>query len=724
MADIPSPMTWGTIRGNFGAMNADGPDAGLAPDLEPVQGTVTLTPRLPLVKIYSIPMIAVAKTIQCRIIDGRLIGPDNNPDVRVVASDSPGIEPSPLQWDVRINILGATQQPAPMTINVPSGGVVDLALVVPSPPAVPVVTVVTEETKVQAMSARDQAVSSATAAKSSEITTISARNTAVSARDTSVTASAAAVAANTQAQVAKVTAVSSAASAASDAARAEIARKGAEDAAGTGAEGFYDQTVAGFVEDENSLTYEAINSTFGKSSLVFSDEDFSSLQATLDAATPFSVVEIRKTHNMTDKVTVSKALDVRFMGLGSIVTTSLTADGILVTSSNVTIRDAKITGTGRANPGPATAIKLAGTWTNYLKNIHIINPRVNQYNKHAIWFEYVTDFSVINPQLYDLGYSGVITISCMRGKILGGHIKDIYRTPGIVNVYGIALTRDSTVPMSQSPRSEDILVSGVTVENVDWEGIDTHAGVNLTITNNTVLGCVAGIAIVGCPNEAREELYAPLGIICTNNYIDGKNNTGSMAQGIKFVGAGETIGMANEYATGIIANNIIVDHGNNVTNQGLWGGIIAYFTRGLIISNNVIIRPSGAGIQLYHTNDNILLSNNVIEDVWTTAGAVSSSVYVRSNTNNGTITGTQVSRGSKTGTLVNSRGLFINGSVDVRFVVDGTNRWSNATTPTVINASSPIRTSFFGAPDIPRPTSVPKTPEGIHKALTDLGLIS
>lgn len=165
MADIPSPMTWGTITGNFGALYADGPDVGVVPDLQTVSGTVTVTPRLSLVKILSIPMIAVAKTIQCQIVEGVLIGPDGTPGVRVVASDSPGIEPSPLQWEIRIQITGATTQPAPSVINVPTGAIVDLALALPAQTTVPVIEIVSVQTRLAAEAARDAAVAAAEAAQ-------------------------------------------------------------------------------------------------------------------------------------------------------------------------------------------------------------------------------------------------------------------------------------------------------------------------------------------------------------------------------------------------------------------------------------------------------------------------------------------------------------------------------------------------------------------------------
>lgn len=247
MADIPSPLTWGTVRGNFGALNADSSDTGLIPDLDPVQGTVTLTPRLPLIKILNPlnPMIAIAKTVVCTITNGVLVGPDGSPDVRVVATDSPGFEPSPLQWDVRIQITGATVQPAPMIIDVPGGKVVDLALIVPSPPAVAVVTVITEESKLAAQAAAVTAVSSAQAALGSSIdasnslqdtltariAAIDAKNAAQAASATAVSAKDTAVSSSTSATSSKNSAATSATAAATSAAAAEVSAVRAEDAA-------------------------------------------------------------------------------------------------------------------------------------------------------------------------------------------------------------------------------------------------------------------------------------------------------------------------------------------------------------------------------------------------------------------------------------------------------------------------------------------------------------
>jgi len=212
VADIPSPLTWGTIVGNFGALNADTNDPGQVPDLDLVGGQVTITPRLPLVKILdtAVPMIAINKTIQCTIVNGVLIGPDGQPGVRVVASDSPGIEPFPLQWEVRITINGATTQPAPMVINVPGGQIVNLAVVIPVSPAPPTVTVVSEQSKMDAIAARNaaqlaetNAETAETNAKASETASKNAQTAAETARTGAQTAQTAAETARTQAQTAR-----------------------------------------------------------------------------------------------------------------------------------------------------------------------------------------------------------------------------------------------------------------------------------------------------------------------------------------------------------------------------------------------------------------------------------------------------------------------------------------------------------------------------------------
>lgn len=523
-----------------------------------------------------------------------------------------------------------------------------------------------------------------------------------------------------EAETAASTATTAAATAADDAAAAEIARIAAENAASS-AEAPTDSMVASLVGNDTSSTRVSITGLVQSRYEVFRDLDFASLPDALAAVPAGSVLEVHGVHALSATLVINKALTLRFVGAGALSTpTAITA--VQVTSSNVTIRDAKITGTGNLVSGQAKGILVSGTVGAYLTNVHIINPSISLFNKDAIWLEYVSQFSVQTPNISDCAYSGIITISCINGRIEGGRIRNINMPTPFVNAYGVAMTRDSTKSMTDSPRSSNIVVTGVTIENVPWEGIDTHAGSNLTITNNTVLGCMNGIALVGCPNEVGVDTWAPIGMICTNNYIDGRVSNGSKANGIKLVGAGAVVGSPVETATGIISNNIVIDHGSSTNNQGLWGAINLYITQGVVVANNTITRPGGSGIILYHSNTGTVMSNNVFEDVWSTDAVAPAAIFLRSSHNTGSISGTVIIRGSKTATIVNARGLWANTVTNSSMALDSSNRFSGATLP-VTPATFPQQ-SFFGTAPSGRPTGVAVTAAGIHAALVSLGLIT
>lgn len=507
----------------------------------------------------------------------------------------------------------------------------------------------------------------------------------------------------TQSEVAASNAQSAATVASNASGAAQIARDAAE-AAAASASAPTDTMVSSLLADTASATNAAVGTLVASEYKTFLDTDFSDLQAAVNAATPGSTLRITKNYSLTSTVVVNKPLTLEFVS-GSVLTTTTAINAVHVTSSDVTIRNITLVGTGNGSAGVTKALHLQGTVTAPLSNVHVINPHISLFNKDGIWLDFCTDFSVQNMNIHDMAYSGIIMISCTNGRITGGRIKNITRPTGFPQCYGIAMTRDSSLSLADSPRTENILVDGTTVENVNWEGIETHGGRNLTVTNNTVLGCHIGIAFVSCPDESGTDTYAPVGMICTNNYVDSRVSDGSKSNGIQLVGAG-VLGGVIEYGSGVIANNIIVGYGGNSTNQGLWGGILAYVTRGMILSNNTIIRPGGAGIQLYHSNIASVITNTVVEDVWSDAGTTSAAIFVRTTTNNGTISGTQIIRGAKTATYVNTIGFYAVSAGSVTFIIDGSNRFSNATT--AIQAPvSVVRDSFFGAPHVQQPTVRP-----------------
>jgi hypothetical protein len=137
MADIPSPLTYGTIIGHYVSFLADSADAGFAPDMDTLNGSVTITSNLRVAQVAATGTnyLAVQKPIVAKIVNGVLYAPDGTSALRVLASDSPGLASTPFQYTATYQISGVAQQPLPVTFSVPTEGTVDLAVVANVTPA-------------------------------------------------------------------------------------------------------------------------------------------------------------------------------------------------------------------------------------------------------------------------------------------------------------------------------------------------------------------------------------------------------------------------------------------------------------------------------------------------------------------------------------------------------------------------------------------------------------
>lgn len=128
VGDIPAPLTYGLITGKFISVMADSADAGDTPDMKTLNGTVTIAPNMPVVRVTAADgtsYIAATPNVAAIVVDGNLLGPDGTP-LRMLASDSPGINPAGLLYTATFSLKGITAQPPTMTFALPSTGI-DLA---------------------------------------------------------------------------------------------------------------------------------------------------------------------------------------------------------------------------------------------------------------------------------------------------------------------------------------------------------------------------------------------------------------------------------------------------------------------------------------------------------------------------------------------------------------------------------------------------------------------
>jgi hypothetical protein len=167
-----------------------------------------------------------------------------------------------------------------------------------------------------------------------------------------------------------------------------------------------------------------------------------------------------------------------------------TSKPIVVTTDGVTIDGATISSSGSSG----VAIHAAGTASNPVTNLTIKNCHLNGFNI-GILAEHVVNLVIENCVIENAAYAGVMVYSGVGGRIAGNTIRKIgYYTPlntsAENNAYGIALSRRATTSFTSDPRTSSFTVSGNLVEDVPyWHCYDTHAGQNITFSNNVARRC-------------------------------------------------------------------------------------------------------------------------------------------------------------------------------------------------------------------------------------------
>ena len=224
-----------------------------------------------------------------------------------------------------------------------------------------------------------------------------------------------------------------------------------------------------------------------------------------------------------------------------------TGRGLNITASDVTIRGSKFTTSSSANPDASHQIIAAvGTSSAPLRRVTVEKVVIDKSRYHGVWLEWCEDVKVTGTSITDFQYGAVMLISVTRGEVSGCIIRNALQEGTLVNSYGVAAT---DLVNTTEGRSRDILITRNIVDNVSkWEGIDTHGGERITITDNIVTRCYDGISAVG---GSSSRVSAPRSIIISGNTIDSMDITGPRSA-IRFYGI-----TGGEQATGLIGPNVI-----------------------------------------------------------------------------------------------------------------------------------------------------------------------
>jgi hypothetical protein len=337
-------------------------------------------------------------------------------------------------------------------------------------------------------------------------------------------------------------------------------------------------------------------------------------------------------------------------------------------SSGITLKGLQVKSADQGYQGKSFIIGT--TWkpnSSPLTDINISECTLSGYSGVGINLRSVSNFKLLNNQISNMPYAGIACYSVSEGVIEGNSIRKISAlgtTAG--NAYGITVQQ-----LGKEFVSKGIRIANNRVEDIPWEGIDTHGSENLYVYNNELKNCAVGIAMVS------SRLKSPQMVVIANNRID---QQGNMESAIRFDGRGYT-----KNATGIIVNNEIRGQHIRLENTDNL----------LIFGNDVRESETGYGIYLSGQNQNTFILNNSIQDVWSKGNGYSYAIYFRNDSNTATIDGNRMlTKGFKAPNKSgNNIGFKINEKSRYCFANIGSNDFAAAKMKDYVNTGEPKKLS-------------------------------
>lgn len=417
-----------------------------------------------------------------------------------------------------------------------------------------------------------------------------------------------------------------------------------------------------------------------------------------------------KTFLANSAINVDKAMRVSGYG-ATLKTTNQAVHQLNITASDVTVEGLRLQGahfSSYQGNGGTGIWAFAPNWAGALERLTFRDLKIDTQPFVGIYTKWGKEHNYRNVLVYDVVYGGIIGMSIQGAVCQSSRVKNVVKHTA-TQPYGISFTRWSLDTLAVSPKSRDIAVIDCTVEDVGWEGIETHGADGMRIIGNRVRRCLFGIAAVPCPDtDTVTDVYSPNNMEIIGNFIDGEVTDGTRNAGITVVGADQT-GQSDQYATGcVIANNVIRRMGSGAASglgtdpNVIGGGIRIYWTRGAIVANNSIIEPSHYGIVLYQNNDGAVIQGNVIVDPWSNTAVTAACIASRGNNNTWMIQGNRFVRGTKTATTVAAYGQYVSSTTGCTWIQGGGNHFVGATTP--YNGLTIMQQSFFANAPVVRPT--------------------
>jgi len=412
----------------------------------------------------------------------------------------------------------------------------------------------------------------------------------------------------------------------------------------------------------NTFLTEALPTPILSYASVGGSSQTTNVQAAVDATPTGGTLDIPAgiQIRVDGQINITKAMTIRSSGRGGFY--SGAGAGVAQKMFNVTSSDVHFRGVGikgvqyTTQVANQTAINIVGASAAApLQRVSVVDCDLNTWGQYGISAAYVTGFKFDDNAIRDINYAGIGMLSCISGTASGNRVSNIpgdFATTGNYNAYGIFTSRNYGTLVDE-PRTSNVVIADNTIRDIPtWVGIDTHGGSMLTITGNNIRNTSQGISIVSSRTSVGGSSdIAPLDVAITGNTIDSTVTDGSRNSGIVVVAN------SAQKATGAITGNLIRGHGYNATDPS--GGIQVEFTRGLVVSGNVLVECSPIGISFVSDNAGFSCEGNTINDVWSTSVTTKAISCSSVGGNIGYIGGNVLLSYTKTATKTSANGVGI-----------------------------------------------------------------
>lgn len=388
-------------------------------------------------------------------------------------------------------------------------------------------------------------------------------------------------------------------------------------------------------------------------------DDYTALQKALDSEE--NVIYIDGNCLVSQKLIVPQGKSIIGIKDASISTNNLII--LIESGSNTSFENIKFIYSGgtSAYNSNSIGIKFNGiNSANYLDNLSVNNCSIIGFRAYGFYGEFVSNVTIKNSLILNIGYTGVGIQSGTNVNILNSIIKGI--TPGTSsNAYNVFFGRaETTTSLVDYPRSNNCSVKNCLIEdNIIFEGLDTHAGDGITFQGNIINNVKVGVALVGSSLLTGYRLYAPLNCNVIGNIINGINN----GENITIAGAGSAlIGSPNEYARNVNIIGNTMSAGGNTTSVTT-GAIRAITTLNLNIQDNSIYLANINAICLLEDNKGFNINGGSITDPFNDVNDANGIIFRAVNCS-GHIGGVSFVRGDKVATKVANNAIIAAGSTN------------------------------------------------------------